>query len=212
MCHLRGKNLETTPVVWRIWVENTKHKQTKDWALYSCKLFQQFQSNEWDVKIWVAEKSYIQIIFHFSRNFSAPSSEFVLFHLFFFLSFSNCIIIAGITPNHDYNDEQQHNGAKNGNSLGLYLYMLVVETFSGDNLKFNMYALIGWGKLCIHVLVCQPRDWERMLPGHKKKQWNVFDTKGKSTFHFRHSSQLSLFTGLFSWTQKKTKSSFLMAT
>lgn len=24
--------------------------------------------------------------------------------------------------------------------------MLVVETFSGDNLKFNMYALIGWGK------------------------------------------------------------------
>lgn len=30
---------------------------------------------------------------------------------------------------------------------GLYLYMLVVETFSGDNLKFAMYALIGWGKL-----------------------------------------------------------------
>lgn len=33
------------------------------------------------------------------------------------------------------------------NLLGLYLYMLVVETFSGDNLKFKMYALIGWGKL-----------------------------------------------------------------
>lgn len=30
--------------------------------------------------------------------------------------------------------------------IGLYLYMLVVETFSGDNLKFNLYALIGWGK------------------------------------------------------------------
>lgn len=30
--------------------------------------------------------------------------------------------------------------------LGLYLYMLVVETFSGDNIKFNMYAGIGWGK------------------------------------------------------------------
>lgn len=29
---------------------------------------------------------------------------------------------------------------------GLYLYMLVVETFSGDNLKFSMYALLGWGK------------------------------------------------------------------
>lgn len=28
---------------------------------------------------------------------------------------------------------------------GLYLYMLVVETFSGDNLRFSMYAFIGWG-------------------------------------------------------------------
>ncbi|XP_031631545.1 diuretic hormone receptor-like isoform X2 [Contarinia nasturtii] len=28
---------------------------------------------------------------------------------------------------------------------GLYLYMLVVETFSGDNMKFKMYAFIGWG-------------------------------------------------------------------
>jgi len=25
--------------------------------------------------------------------------------------------------------------------------MLVVETFSGDNLRFNLYASIGWGKL-----------------------------------------------------------------
>lgn len=37
---------------------------------------------------------------------------------------------------------------------GLYLYMLVVETFSGDNLRFRMYAFIGWGKnfsfLCIY--------------------------------------------------------------
>lgn len=30
---------------------------------------------------------------------------------------------------------------------GLYLYMLVVETFSGDNLRFSMYAFIGWGAL-----------------------------------------------------------------
>lgn len=29
---------------------------------------------------------------------------------------------------------------------GLYLYMLVVETFSGDNLRFGMYAFIGWGE------------------------------------------------------------------
>ncbi|XP_055309705.1 diuretic hormone receptor-like isoform X2 [Sitodiplosis mosellana] len=35
---------------------------------------------------------------------------------------------------------------------GLYLYMLVVETFSGDNLKFNMYALIGWGGPAVFVL------------------------------------------------------------
>ncbi|XP_031631307.1 diuretic hormone receptor-like isoform X2 [Contarinia nasturtii] len=35
---------------------------------------------------------------------------------------------------------------------GLYLYMLVVETFSGDNLKFHMYALIGWGGPAVFVL------------------------------------------------------------
>lgn len=29
---------------------------------------------------------------------------------------------------------------------GLYLYMLVVKTFSGDNIRFNIYAIIGWGK------------------------------------------------------------------
>uniref|UniRef100_A0A182PN92 G-protein coupled receptors family 2 profile 2 domain-containing protein n=1 Tax=Anopheles epiroticus TaxID=199890 RepID=A0A182PN92_9DIPT len=34
---------------------------------------------------------------------------------------------------------------------GLYLYMLVVETFSGDNLRFNMYAAIGWGGPAIFV-------------------------------------------------------------
>ncbi|XP_049307900.1 diuretic hormone receptor isoform X2 [Bactrocera dorsalis] len=28
---------------------------------------------------------------------------------------------------------------------GLYLYMLVVKTFSGDNIRFNIYAIIGWG-------------------------------------------------------------------
>lgn len=29
---------------------------------------------------------------------------------------------------------------------GLYLYMLVVETFSGDNTRFKTYAAIGWGE------------------------------------------------------------------
>lgn len=39
---------------------------------------------------------------------------------------------------------------------GLYLYMLVVKTFSGDNIRFNIYVSIGWGKLpCVCVLgVC----------------------------------------------------------
>ncbi|XP_050092484.1 diuretic hormone receptor isoform X2 [Anopheles aquasalis] len=36
---------------------------------------------------------------------------------------------------------------------GLYLYMLVVETFSGDNLRFNMYAAIGWGGPAIFVIL-----------------------------------------------------------
>ena len=29
---------------------------------------------------------------------------------------------------------------------GLYLYMLVVETFSADKIKLRVYAVIGWGK------------------------------------------------------------------
>lgn len=29
---------------------------------------------------------------------------------------------------------------------GLYLYMLVVETFSAENIKLKVYATIGWGK------------------------------------------------------------------
>lgn len=28
---------------------------------------------------------------------------------------------------------------------GLYLYMLVVETFAGDNIRLRLYAFIGWG-------------------------------------------------------------------
>ncbi|XP_055529573.1 diuretic hormone receptor-like isoform X1 [Wyeomyia smithii] len=36
---------------------------------------------------------------------------------------------------------------------GLYLYMLVVETFSGDNLRFNMYAAIGWGGPAVCVVL-----------------------------------------------------------
>lgn len=46
-----------------------------------------------------------------------------------------------------------HNGLGDEYLIGLYLYMLVVETFSGDNLKFNMYALIGWGKWYFHLML-----------------------------------------------------------
>nr|AAM11337.1 GH13988p [Drosophila melanogaster] len=35
---------------------------------------------------------------------------------------------------------------------GLYLYMLVVKTFSGDNLRFNIYASIGWGGPALFVV------------------------------------------------------------
>ncbi|GLV46578.1 Diuretic hormone 44 receptor 1 [Carabus blaptoides fortunei] len=29
---------------------------------------------------------------------------------------------------------------------GLYLYMLVVQTFTGENITLRVYATIGWGK------------------------------------------------------------------
>ncbi|XP_058830749.1 diuretic hormone receptor-like isoform X2 [Topomyia yanbarensis] len=35
---------------------------------------------------------------------------------------------------------------------GLYLYMLVVQTFSGDNFRFRKYAFIGWGGPVIFVV------------------------------------------------------------
>lgn len=31
--------------------------------------------------------------------------------------------------------------------LGLYLYMLVVETFTAENIKLKVYTTIGWGEL-----------------------------------------------------------------
>lgn len=56
---------------------------------------------------------------------------------------------------------------------GLYLYMLVVKTFSGDNIRFNIYVSIGWGKLpCVCVLgvcvisfhlLCTPQAVQRSL-------------------------------------------------
>ncbi|KAJ6641176.1 Diuretic hormone receptor, partial [Pseudolycoriella hygida] len=37
------------------------------------------------------------------------------------------------------------------NVSGLYLYMLVVETFSSDKLKFKMYAVLGW--VCPAIII-----------------------------------------------------------
>ena len=31
--------------------------------------------------------------------------------------------------------------------LGLYLYVLVVQTFMAENIKLRVYAAIGWGKI-----------------------------------------------------------------
>nr|QRN45475.1 diuretic hormone receptor CRF-DH isoform X3 [Carausius morosus] len=36
---------------------------------------------------------------------------------------------------------------------GLYLYMLVVETFSGDNIKLRVYIFLGWGAPLIIVML-----------------------------------------------------------
>jgi corticotropin releasing hormone receptor 1 len=35
---------------------------------------------------------------------------------------------------------------------GLYLYMLVVETFTGENIKLRVYVVIGWGKRILYIL------------------------------------------------------------
>ncbi|KAL9915531.1 diuretic hormone receptor isoform X2 [Glossina fuscipes] len=36
---------------------------------------------------------------------------------------------------------------------GLYLYMLVVKTFSSDNIRFNIYVLIGWGGPAVFIII-----------------------------------------------------------
>jgi len=36
---------------------------------------------------------------------------------------------------------------------GLYLYMLVVETFTGENIKLRVYVIIGWGKTTFNSLI-----------------------------------------------------------
>lgn len=30
--------------------------------------------------------------------------------------------------------------------------MLVVQTFSGDNIRFNLYAVIGWGEYMYKIM------------------------------------------------------------
>ena len=36
--------------------------------------------------------------------------------------------------------------------IGLYLYMLVVRTFSVENIKLRVYVAIGWGKFILCFL------------------------------------------------------------
>ena len=61
------------------------------------------------------------------------------------------------------NSSNKHNIHKNSFKIisynifsfppGLYLYILVVKTFSADNIKFNTYALIGWGGPALFSLI-----------------------------------------------------------
>lgn len=58
---------------------------------------------------------------------------------------------------------------------GLYLYMLVVETFSGDNMRFNTYAGIGWGELAsnrIPYLVFKSFRHKVQKPTTRPVTWN----------------------------------------
>lgn len=65
--------------------------------------------------------------------------------------------------------------------IGLYLYMLVVQTFSGDDIKFKMYAFIGWGMnivYCLFVSINKSilyiwNDWFFTLKSIKPKYMNL---------------------------------------
>ena len=41
--------------------------------------------------------------------------------------------------------------------IGLYLYVLVVQTFMAGNIKLRIYAAIGWGKWCSGLVVVHYR-------------------------------------------------------
>lgn len=77
---------------------------------------------------FVSSGAFVNTLIYFS---------FVTPFLFFISVFIGILACASVTHPHIYKWEH---------FSGLYLYMLVVETFSGDNLKFKLYALIGWGK------------------------------------------------------------------
>ncbi|EDS32491.1 diuretic hormone receptor [Culex quinquefasciatus] len=59
---------------------------------------------------------------------------------------------------------------------GLYLYMLVVETFSGDNLRFNMYAAIGYG-LYLYMLVVETFSGDNL-------RFNMYAAIGYATLKY----------------------------
>lgn len=75
---------------------------------------------------------------------------------------------------------------------GLYLYMLVVQTFSGDDIKFKMYAFIGWG-MCSDVLSFSLTFWRLAIYSIYSPLWTferkyefraTFSPESCYTYHF----------------------------
>lgn len=47
---------------------------------------------------------------------------------------------------HKLNEKNIYKYLVNFSISGLYLYMLVVETFTAENIKLKVYTTVGWGK------------------------------------------------------------------
>lgn len=48
---------------------------------------------------------------------------------------------------------------------GLYLYILVVKTFTGESIKLRIYAMIGWGKFDI-LRIPEAYRYDFCIHGH----------------------------------------------
>ncbi|XP_064542956.1 diuretic hormone receptor [Drosophila montana] len=56
---------------------------------------------------------------------------------------------------------------------GLYLYMLVVKTFSGDNIRFNIYASIGWGGPALFVVTWAVAKSLTVTYNHNMEKYDI---------------------------------------